>query len=106
MTTRTKQGFNAEDYHDQTNIIHGGDSGSAGTGILIEGPYDAGGYEFADGQYARIVRVDAAGTLGFITTDGNTHVVEMDAKTELRGYEVTAILNASTTTCTGIHLFW
>ena len=106
MTTRTKQGFNAQQYEDETNIIHGGDSGSAGTGVPVEGPYDAGAYTFATGQYARVVRVDTAGTLGFTTTDGNTHVVEMDAKTELRGYQVTSILDLSTTTCTGIHLFW
>ena len=106
MTTRTKQGWNGLQYEDETNIIHGGDSGSDKTGITIGSPHDDAGYEFADGQYARVVRVDGVGTLGFVTTDGNEHVVEMDAKTELRGYNITAILSSSLTTCTGIHLFW
>ena len=103
MTERLKQGWNGEDHHDRTNIIHGGDSGSAGTGITISG---STGYEFASGQFCRLVRVDAAGTVGFTTLDGNTHIVDMDAKTELRGYYITAILDASSTTATGIHLFW
>jgi len=90
------------------------DQGASGatpfTGIDISGNEELV-CETEFGFTPRVIRVDGAGVVAFRTLDDNTHVVDMAAKTELRGIFIKSIFQdtytvaALRTTATGIHLF-